>query len=196
METALGESFTSEEQNKVSYYINLISVYIAWYTGTSFERLNDQTKRLQSDYYGRVHLPGGPVHDVTSVLYRVGGGHEGEWYFNGINEIYALRPKATVDVTYSYGYETIPEDIEMVATEAVKRLQNTNVDESVYPVSEYMVGNISERYNIFAGELGGLFNDLEKFILDDYRGVFYSIALGFDQEDPFWIPESDTALWE
>lgn len=195
MGTALGKSFSSEEESKVQYYIKLVSAFVASYTAVSFARVNGAVVRLQSDYYGRVHLPGGPVHDVTSVFYVNSSSSEPQWEWNGINEIYLLQPRYTIDVTYDYGYESIPDDVGLVATEAVKRMQANPDDNRVGPITEYTVGSVSERYNVFTGQLS-MFNDMEKLILDDYRGIYYSEALGFSQEDPFFIPESDSALFE
>lgn len=195
VEAALGDSLESGEETQVGYYISLVSAYIESYTNVKFAP-EEVTARFKTDYYGTVDLPG-PVSSVEDVHYYYG--LQAEWRWDGYNQIYDLQPEVAVDVEFVAGYSTVPNDIKMVAIEAVKRLYFSPAGQENGPLLRYRVGDVEEMYkpafNIGIG--GGLFNDLETYILDKYKVTASTLRVGFTQHERGPIfPESDTALSE
>lgn len=194
-EEALGQTLDNAQQELVLRFIRLVSTYITSYTGVSFGQVVTASIRAKADYYGVVELPGGPVQEVTSVHYFYGG-EPGCWEWDGLDEIYGLSPNAVVDITYKHGYAQIPDDIREVATEVVKRVF-LSPDGQGGALFKYRVGDVEEMYSGTFGGMGrGMFNDLEKLILDQYRVTAKTYRTGFHLPDPPSIPSSDTALYE
>lgn len=191
LEEALGRPITPEEETQAGYIIKLISQYVVSYTGVSFEVKEDFVLRVKSDYYGRVQLPGGMVHSVDSVQYVQNPSWTltaRDFTWDGMTEIFNLYPNAVVDVVYTFGFDEIPDEIALVATEAARRLFDSpaGAGEIVGQLSRYKVGDIEEAFKGSQGlqELaGGLFNDMDKLILDDYRVTETTYAVGFTQTD-------------
>jgi len=196
LEAALGRELTEDEEGKADYIVSLISSYIQTYTGLSFE-LQTTTIRMKSDYYGAVQLPGGNIQEILEVNYYYGA--EAVYYWDGIDMIFGLEPAQAVDVRYSYGYTEVPDEIVKVATQAAKRLLLTPDGAEPGSLFKYRVGDVEEMYSGAFGSLGrGMFNDLEKLILDQYRITATTMRTGFTFPDvPInKFPESDSALFE
>ncbi len=198
LEVALGETIDPSDEAQAEYFIRLISTYIETYTGKNFSIQSD-TVRLRSDYYGIIELPGGPVVEVEAVKPFVGGSSV-DYRWDGNVTIFNLTPNTVLDVTYTYGYEEVPEDIQMVCTEAVKKLWLSPDGQEEGPKIRRKVGDVEEMYQVGfnIGMAGGLFNDLEVLILDDYRTRFRTMHQGFALPDVDMdkIPSSDSALYE
>lgn len=189
LEQALGRQIQEDETSTANYYIRQVSAYITNYTGLVFDTDEDgspgelRTDRYKSDYYGIIELHGGPVGSVSEVKMWANQGDHPTWQWDGLNQVYNLRPHETVDITYSIGYTVIPEDLKMVATEGVKRLFDSPSGQETGPLTKYRVGDVEETYRaVDVGSLGGLFNDLEKMILDSYRVTMTTWRLGFAQQ--------------
>lgn len=196
LEAALGHELESGDEGQAQYYITLVSRYIEAYTRVKFEETTT-TIHTKSDYYGVVELPGGPVVSVDEVLYFHGSEPPG-WQWDGDDMIYGLEPKIAVDVTYTYGYDSIPEEIAAIATEGAKRLMLSPDGQEAGPLLRYKVGDVEEMYKppFKIGIGGGLFNDLETMILDEYRVTATTWRIGFTQPTIPQIPESESALFE
>jgi hypothetical protein len=191
-EDAIGRTLDADEVATVEYGIALVSRYVRSYTGVSFVFTEDDVLRCKSDYYGRVEL-NEPVESVASVEHHDGGTVWG-WHWDGLGEIYNLPPMTVVDVTYSHGYDEVPADIHDVAVEAVRRYL---VDPELQEVSARKVGDVQEQYAVDTSLAGSLFNDIDRFILDGYRGTMTTLRIGFAQPDPKpWPQSTDTALFE
>lgn len=197
LEEALVEELNAEETAHGEYCIRVVSTYVRSYTGISFEPTTS-TFRAKSDYYGIIELMGHPIHEILDVTYVHDGSAPWDWHWDGMNEIYGLSPRVAVDVTYEHGYVDVPEDITMLVTEASKRLFLLPDGQERGPLSKYRVGDVEEMYKPpWDTGIGGLFNDLERLILDEYRTQMQTWRVGFAQTPhPPSIPESDDALFE
>jgi hypothetical protein len=196
LEESLGRELTLEETPVAEYYIRLISAYIINYTGLEFDDPDESPPgetsiRVKSDYYGIVSLGGGSVTDVSSVKMWGSQGEHPSWRWDGLNEVFGLRPNETVDITYIVGHSTVPSDLELVATEGVRRLFDSPTGDIDGPRTKYRVGDVEESYRaVDISLLGGLFNDFEKMILDSYRTTMTTWHLGFAQQpEMFALPQ-------
>lgn len=187
LEQALGRELTGDEALTANYLIDLVSTYIETYTGIIVDDDESpgeqQSLRVKSDYYGTVTLTGGPVASVDSVKMWASQGEHPCWQWDGLNQVYGLRGNETVDITYTVGYAVVPKDIQMVATQGVKRLFDSPSGQETGPVTKYRVGDVEESYRaVDVGALGGLFNDLERTILEEYRTTETTWRLGWTQQ--------------
>lgn len=195
LEEAIGQTLSGADLAQANYYIKLVTRYIKSYTGRVFD-VQTSTELFKADYYGRVALEAPPVHQVDSVKYHHGG-EVWDWQFDGLEEVYGLKPRSVVQVTYTHGFESPPEDLKGVCTEAAKRLFLSPEGQDVGPLKRFAVGDISEEYNIPPADLAGLFNDLDKIILDEYRVTETTWRGGFHQPDNNIFPKSnESALFE
>ncbi len=200
VEEALGRTLTTAETEQVPYYITLISNFIKTYTDVTFESVTE-TVKVKADYYGVVQLPADPIASVSDVKLGNGGTLQ-MWSWDGGQEIYDLPAKAVVNITFTHGYDTVPEDIRSVAQQAVKRLLLAPEGQDSGPLMRYRVGDVEEEFRPPFGRFGlgaGTFNDLEKFILDNYRITTGTRRIGFAQPEAqggFPPPSTDDALFE
>lgn len=197
LEVALNEPIDASDETYAEYLIRLISTYIETYTGKTFT-VQEDTVRLRSDFYGVIQLPGGPIIEVEDVTHFYGSTIE--WQWDGNVTIFELPANTVVDITYTFGYSSVPDDIQMVCTEAVKKLWLSPNGQEDGPKIRRKVGDVEEMYQVgFNIGMGlGLFNDLETLILDDYRTRFRTMYQGFKQQEVPMdkIPSSDSALFE
>lgn len=143
IEDTLGRSAEdAAEEAEWQFYINIISDFINNEVDVAFEPQTLVTERLRADAYGEVKLKG-PVVNITSVKnFRT---QEEDLYvdFDGVDTLYYLNPRQVVDVTYSYGYNTVPDDIRNLVISAILAQINEYA-----PVSlrSYTVGDVTEEY--------------------------------------------------
>lgn len=196
VEAALGRELAEDEEERALFYIKMVSTYISKYTGVSFEQ-QEVTVSLKSDFYGVVELPGGPVTEVSSVEYY-DGFNPLDWQWDGTDQIYNLSPKVGVRVTYTRGYATVPEDIEVIVQNAVVKLIESPTGQETGPLFQYEVGDVKETYKppFSVGMLNGLFTDIDKLILDEYRITATSWRIGFTQADPTVLKSTESFLFE
>jgi len=178
IEVALGrEPDDTQEQSEWQFYIDTISDFINSYVDCSFERLVAVTERHKADYYGQVKLTG-PVVEITSVRNaRTLEEDQGVDYDSGSGYLYYLCPDQTVLVTYTYGYSTIPDDIQQLVLSTV--LDQIN---ELSPVSlrQYKVGDVEEQYR--DGLVQQLFGLTGRKVLNKYGSNSYTInTAGSDQ---------------
>ncbi len=154
-----------------------VSAVIRSYTGQTITR-ETTTDRLRVQR-GVVRLPQRPVVTVSAVedingntvshewdgldkLRYVGSGRANRWDIEG----YTV-PLEVVDVTYTHGYETVPEDITAVAMNML--LRAVQIDATNSAVQQESIGGYSYTMGAAAanGPLGLLLG--ERQILDKYR---------------------------
>lgn len=190
LEEALGKTLEGAELQAAEYYIKLISTYILSYTGLIFDDDESpgevKTVRMKADYYGIIDLSGGAIESVESVKMWGSQGEHLSWHWDGLDQVFGLRAQEVVDITYTVGETAIPNDLQMVATEATKKLFDSPSGEPTGPATRYRVGDVEEGYRaVDLGSLGGYFNDFEKLILNRYRPTVGTLHLGFAQQPDF-----------
>ncbi len=164
---------TAEEAAQWQFQINAVSAYINSYVSVSFEEIEDDVVRYESDYYGLINLGGDPVSTVSSVV---------DWesqlatsyYWNGLDQIRYLNSNQVVDVTYTHGYSEVPEDIKHVATEAVVGVLGLGATGSI---TSFTVGDVTEVYSDPSAD-GTSVVTLQKGVLDKYTDTYGSFRLG------------------
>lgn len=173
IEAALGREGTDEEVDEWNRYIDVVSNYINNSVDVSFEPLT-VTTRLKADSYGQIRLIR-PVTDITSVKnFRTG--MEDLWVdFDGIDLLFYLEPHQVVDVTYSYGYDDVPEDVVNVCVNLVLTLVSEAPPTNL---TKYKVGDVEELYS--ESRVASLVDDYVNEVLDNYRQEWYSIPLAAD----------------
>lgn len=171
LEIALGRTLETEEEPQVQYLIDAVSAYIENYTSLSFSLNEDVTVRMRADYYGIIQLAPGPIGSVATVA-NVGNSLPTVWYYDGIDSIYNLYPNQVVDVTYTYGYTAVPNDIKFVATEMVKSVVDN------FPEGSLRSKQIGDVQYAFAEATAKSFGGLGADILDSYAGGAYTIRTG------------------
>lgn len=166
-----GEAFSTVDEAKATYYINAISAFVASYCDLiSFQEVLDDTIRTQADYYGIIELGGGPISSVASVA-DVDGTEVDGWTFDGSCTITGLGPFQTVDVTYTHGSDTIPEDVKAVVVEAILDLVSFRASGRL---KTRTVGDVT--YAFSEGQDVGV--SLSANVLDRYRTTEYTWRLG------------------
>lgn len=171
IEEALGRELSLAEAGRATYYINAISAFIASYCDRiSFQEIEDDTLRLQADYYGIVELGGGPISLVTSVT-DVDGTEASGWAFDGTAMITGLLPFQTVDITYTHGSDVIPEDLVAMATEAVIGCISLQVSG---PLKTRTVGDVTYAFQ----EGPSVSITLEASVLDRYHTSEWTFRTG------------------
>ncbi len=168
---------TSEMDAVLTAVIADVSAVVRSYTGQEFTEATT-TERLRVQR-GVVRLPQRPVAAVSAVedingnavayqwdgldkLRFVGTGLENRWDLEG----YSV-PLEVVDVTYTHGYATIPDDIEAVVTNMT--LRAVSIDQSNAAIQQESIGGYSYTMGgaAAAGPLGLLLG--ERQVLDKYR---------------------------
>lgn len=171
IESALGRDLSTAEEGRATYYINAISAFIASYCDlVAFEEVTDDTIRLQADYYGIIELGGGPISSVATVT-DVDGTEAVGWAFDGSSMITGLEPFQTVDVVYTHGKDTIPEDLVALATDAVIGCIALQVSG---PLKTRTVGDVT--YAFQEGTSVGV--TLQESVLDRYRTTEFTFRTG------------------
>lgn len=175
---ALGREITTEEEPVFQRTIDAMTVFIEDYTGVAFTLHEDETVRYRADGRGIVRLRG-PVDEVvtiTPVLPTGPSWAEYDYYYgpfyDNFDEIYYLPPYGVVDVTYTFGFEEVPDDIREAATEAVLgRLSGSDGAQ----LDTYTVGDVTERFKQPWGYEN--FSQMAQGVLDSYRGVAMTYRL-------------------
>lgn len=157
------------------YYIESVSAFINSYVSTSFEVISGDVKRYQADYHGQIHLGGDPVSTVTSVK-DWQSQSDVSYIFNGIDLLFNLYPNQVVDVTYTHGYATVPDEIKYMAVEAVNGVLGLGAPGQI---TSFTVGDVTEVYRSNRGEgPTATVVSLSKETLDQYVDEHNSMVLG------------------
>lgn len=173
LEAALGYTFdTPESQAQAQYYIDTISAFVNKYVDVSFERHENETVRYKTDWRGTITLVG-PVDEVAGVA-RPGSDCTTCYKFDDIDLIYNLQPTTAYDVTYTWGYTEVPQDVKSVVIEGVRASVN-NPNNAL----SYRVGDVTETYHANAGAaVQSPIVILGKDALDDYKFTAFTLSLG------------------
>lgn len=161
------------EAAKWQFMIDAISAYINNYVDVSFSVKTGDVVRYEADYYGVIDLGGDPVSTVTSVKDWQSQTNV-SYYWNGMNEIRYLNPNQVVDVTYTHGYTTVPDDIKFMATEAIVSQLGLGATGAL---TSFTVGDVTEAYSDPSKE-GVTVVSLQRAVLDRYSATYGSWRLG------------------
>lgn len=138
----------------------------------------DDEKKLRGTWSGELFLPEPPVTEVTSVTvgdtevadasyeFSSDGGLRGPAVWTGFDEPSSIMwggPSSEVVVTYSHGYDPIPEDIKAVCLSLAARLYDNPSGAASETIGSYSYSG--------AGEGGALLTDYERSICHRYRPV-------------------------
>lgn len=172
VETAIGRPpADATESAQWGFYITAVSSFINSLVDDSFEELTDDVLRYQADYYGVIHLKGGPVEEVTLVTNYKTGEELAAWDWDGLDKIVVRDALRVCNVTYTHGWATVPPDITSLCTNMV--IDSINGQDSEELVS-YQVGDVNEKF----AALPSFNNSHTEDILDQYRDTEANWALG------------------
>jgi hypothetical protein len=171
----LGLTLTEDEGDRADTLLALASGLIQAETGQTIAAVSDDELTRPGDYSARLRLPERPVVSVTSITLDGVAIVKPDYYLDGDELVRAnwpigsennfgssglgwLGPLYTLVITYSHGYETIPELVKAVCLEMVARVW-------VNPgaASQEIVAGTSTTYSA----RGLLLTDQEKRDLDD-----------------------------
>lgn len=175
----LGVTFTGADADRVEALIRDASAKVRNYTGQTFT-LEETTDRLKARN-GRLTLPQRPVVEVATVQDT----NAVDVDYTLTNDILWLNttwsglapfdwePRTTplgyVDVTYTHGYETIPDDILAVVCQIVGRAYGVNSQ------TAGLTGETIAGYSYTMGSVGGAgavgLLPEERAVLDAYRRI-------------------------
>jgi hypothetical protein len=164
VEAVLGRDLTDGEFLRVDRLLAMASKKVRTYTGQFFEVVENDLLELVPDAWGQVRLPQRPVTAVASVVV------DGEtmdadgytWTAQGaLSRTYGYW-WTPVTVTYTHGYDTIPDDVAFVVAELV--VARFSAPEG--GVKSESLGSYSVSYGdtAVAGEL----SDTQKLALQPY----------------------------
>lgn len=171
----LGRVVTEAEEDRLDCLIADASAAVRAYTGQHFTLVEDDVVRLKVKG-GMIRLPQRPVITVavasttgTTLLHTWDAGPQ-VWLSSSlpvINATFNSRSPQYVDVTYTHGYEAIPEDIVAVVCQMAARALGTPADQTGVQ-SETVV---SYSYQLGAAAAAGGIGMLpaERQVLDRYK---------------------------
>ena len=176
LETRLGRTLSTTESDRAEALLADASAAIRHYTGQQFD-LATTTDRLWVRR-NRVLLPQRPVNDVTAVTGTDGADVTYLWHGAGFDHLYLgtttlvttttqRRTHAVVDVTYSHGYDQVPDDVIAVCCSVALRTFGVEPD-STGMQSENIEGYSYTLGTVAAAGSAGLLPE-EKRALDVYR---------------------------
>lgn len=169
LESVLGSEVSEEDLPKVQRYIDIVSEFVKTYTGLKFTVVTEAQIKAVADGKGIIEIPDlisvetvelrdgytGLYGDVTSsIYYAYNSGYYGSYGqygfgFDGMSQIYGLRPKHSYRITCSYG-RACPEDVKGVI--ALLVLAGSGLDATaVNGLKSYRVGDVEEFYGIMGG---------------------------------------------
>lgn len=175
LETLLQRTFTEPEAAAADLLLVLASAAIRSYTGQEFT-LTTTTARLKVRG-NKVRLPQAPVSAVSAVTSVDAAVLSFTWY--GGPQVTVSAPGSSfdvdaaygchtyVDVTYTHGYATVPDDIRAVVLQVAGRAFGTAADQT--GVQSESIGSYS--YSVGGAAASGAVGLLagERAILDRYR---------------------------
>ena len=178
VEVRLGRTFDAEEAARVSALLDDASAAVRAYTGQEFDLVADDEVRLRARN-GAVKLPQRPVVAVSAVANVDGDTVTHDWdssdvvYLSGLNPLirFDVEPFRSrdpwVDVTYTHGYATVPDDIVAVVCQIVGRAFGRPADATA--VTQESIGGYS--YSIGGAAAQGPLGLMaaEREVLDRYR---------------------------
>lgn len=129
----LGVNLTDAEISDVETLLDLATGLIQGETGQTISRVTDDELTIRSVYGNRIVLPERPVVAVNGV--QLGSSAVTDWYLDGSDivrgRIYAANgpdnvsgwwgPTYLVTITYTHGFDPIPDSIKAICLEMVVR---------------------------------------------------------------------------
>lgn len=173
----LGRSYTDPETIRVEALIADVSAAVRSYTGQQILEATT-TDRLRV-HRGTVRLPQRPVTAVSAVEDIDGNASDYTWdgldrlnyvgtgTLNRFDYDYFRLTPAVVDVTYTHGYDTTPDDLVGVVSQIVIRALSVDIDRSA--IQQETIAGYS--YSLGGAAGAGAYGLLlgERQILDRYR---------------------------
>lgn len=179
----MGREFSTVEQTQAESIIAVVEGVIESETGVSFTPVVDDLIVIQADGHGIIELNSRPVTNVTSVT-DVNGEEITSWEFDGLSTIYNLFPLQVVYVTYSHGFDAVPNDIKGVALGAASRVMYNPSG-----LRQETVGAISVTYPGIGGEAGTInFTAVDRKILAKYGWQATSMRLAVTRRRVTGLP--------
>lgn len=173
LEARLGRSLDADETTRAEALLDGASARVRSYTGQQFSQASDTVRlRVRS---GRIVLPQRPATAVAGIDDMDGNALEFTWHAGqtitlGTIDRFDLEPYSSdrwVDVTYTAGYATVPDDVVEVVCSMV--LRAFGVDAATTGFSSESIGNYS--YTVGAVAASGAVGMLadERDALAPYR---------------------------
>lgn len=148
VEVALGrEAVDDAEEAMWQQRIEQISAFVDGYCDDCFEVVAGDTLRAQANAYGVIELGGGPVSQVTSVMWAGTTKPVTGSCYDGLETLYNLWPMAVVDIVYTHGWSAVPKDVKGVVLDALLALLGLAEQGSSGPIKQFTVGNVTEAYS-------------------------------------------------
>lgn len=176
LEARLGRTLTGEEATRAAALLVDASAAARSYTGQQF--IEDETTVRLKVSRGKVRLPQAPATGVTTVEDTDENPVTFTWLMGQTVEVstqvpdgWAFEPYSqglqVVDVTYSHGYETVPDDVIAVVCQIAGRAlgataESSGVQSETIRTYSYSLGGAAA-----SGPVGMLAG--ERAILDRYR---------------------------
>lgn len=173
-----------EDPIYAQYIIDMISSFVNSKVTVSFEKHTNETIRSRSNAHGIITLEG-PVDEVAGVT-RPNSACLVNFRFDDIDRLYNLMGNTAYDVTYTWGYDEVPEDIKFFVTEACKTAIN-NPNSAL----SFRVGDVTETFLANAGNAAQTPTiTLGADVILNYSDEVYSLTLGgilpLAAQDNFW----------
>lgn len=173
----LGTTFDSEQTTAANLCLAGASGAIKRHTGQQVELVTDDQVVLQGTWSKELILPQWPVLGVSSVKINNGVVAPGTWFLTGNGRLYRgylpifngpddwggdlflsswLGPISAVGVTYSHGFDLIPDDLKLLVLKVAARTLNNPSGSS----GEH-IGNYSDTFSV-GGDGDGTLTKAEK----------------------------------
>lgn len=181
VEDALGPS---EDPLATARYISGLSEYINDYCTTSFELIEDDTKRLMMDVKGEVTLPGAPVISISNIIDPRWNQPDLYIDWDLIGTLYYGLPNQVIDVTYTHGLDGAPQEIKDLIISGIASIIG-DVAGGGSPITEFQVGDVLEKYGSNAGFIAQFFGSQAALVLAKYGGgTAFTVEVAADRYYP------------
>ncbi len=168
------DPYNAEEEAYWERIITTVSYYINSKVRVGFASTT-VSATYQADSQGVIYLRE-PVTNIASITnYRTGNADL--WVdFDGVCKLFYLEPHQVVNVVYTYGYSSVPQDIQDLAISlSVQQI----TEEMPTNLKRYKVGDVEQAYG-GASTSQMMFDDMVNGVLDNYRRRWYTIPITID----------------
>lgn len=185
-----GQTFDATQTSQVEAFLSDATAFIDNYCRQSFEQAtSSQILRL---FDNRVRLPRRPVSDVDTVKYvnldgTVGAALTG-WSFDGIDTVDMVEDRQqlnlpewwrdehdrTVEVTYTHGFGTVPDDIKAVCARLAHRAYSNPQGLQSETIGQYSYSIATPQGGI---NFGVHMDRSDRDVLDRYRRTAWSVEI-------------------
>lgn len=185
-------SMSAADQASFTYLCNSASALIVGETSISFSQVTE-TIRIGADGRGEFLLLKNPIASVNSAtdcgsgdaltvnpIPYVAGYYDIIW--DGLDRLWGLFPWQIVDLSLTHGWSTVPDDIQFVLTEVVRRTKDNPLNTTKRRVGDVEVDYATPR----VGDAVAAFTTTEQSVLDNYKTTEASWQLEVrpDKQDP------------